>query len=218
MTDLQNTPLMQELIELSKKIGEKKSPPFTAERLFVTLVSVLDGSLTIRNTEEFDNVAKSLVNSNIDLKKLKEVMLEDVLNDRNELMEDVFMRNSISYAIQYSNENGFTALTPAVLVYCILTKPSAKLKLLLSRCLKENQQTDSSPEDRPIVPRGNGAPTPQDSEPTDRPMTPSQSREPDAEPVTSSGVFRRSSPRKFSVRQTRSTLQPRVISSPSFWR
>lgn len=188
MTDLQNTPLMQELIELSKKIGEKKSPPFTAERLFVTLVSVLDGSLTIRNTEEFDNVAKSLVNSNIDLKKLKEVMLEDVLNDRNELMEDVFMRNSISYAIQYSNENGFTALTPAVLVYCILTKPSAKLKLLLSRCLKENQQTDSSPEDRPIVPRGNGAPTPQDSEPTDRPMTPSQSREPDAEPVTSSGA------------------------------
>ena len=182
MTDLQYSPLMQELIELSKTIGEKKSPPFTAERFFVTLVSVLEGSMSIQNVDDFRYVADPLIKSNLDLAKLKEVMLEDVLNDKNELMEDVFMRNSISAAIIYSTKSGFKELTPAVLVYCILSSPCAKLKLLLSRCIKETNQTqtEASPEDRPIVPKSNTAA--QNGEPEARPMNPTVDSIPDPTP------------------------------------
>ena len=179
MANMEYTPLLQELIDHSKRIGEKNNAPFTAERFFVTLVNVLDGTVSVRDTMAFNPVAELLTSSNLDLKSLKNVMLEDVLNDKNELMEDVFMRNSITAAIAFSSENNLTELTPSVLAYCILSKPCAKLRLLLSKCVKENPQGTSAPEDRPIV--ANGVVPPKtpivfDESPADRPMTPSTQR------------------------------------------
>lgn len=180
MADLEYTPLLQQLIELSKGIGNKQSAPFTAERFFVTLVGVLDGSVSI-SEDGFEPVAQLLTSSNLDLARLKTVMLNDVLSDKNELMEDVFMRNSITAAINYSASNGFAKLEPQVLAYCILAKPCAKLKLLLSKCVKGAVQEDSS-DDRPIIPRGTTQ-APEESQagsqasaPQDRAITPSGAR------------------------------------------
>ena len=61
MNEIKTSTLLTQLMETSKGIGDKRNPPFTAERFLVAIIDKMNVEVNEKDDGEFSAVKNSLV-------------------------------------------------------------------------------------------------------------------------------------------------------------
>lgn len=136
MNELKTSKLLSELIEDSKKIGNKKNPPFTAERFLVAIMDKLEAcadDIASQTAEPElivlgDNVRRLIG----DLGAAKESLMAYICQEKStSFLDDLYMKKKMQEAKDISGEIKATEIDSLALLLCIKEDPSAAIRSVL---------------------------------------------------------------------------------------
>ncbi|MBE6960793.1 MAG: AAA family ATPase [Ruminococcaceae bacterium] len=131
MSELKHSELLALLIEESKKVGEVRNPPFTAERFLVAIIDCL------LNTEEDPSIEMMILSSMMkrsfgDMYVAKQAMLQYIAEKKSaSFIDDLYMKKTLQAAAEVTAKAGKTEISPMTLLQCIIKEPSNAIKPIL---------------------------------------------------------------------------------------
>ncbi len=139
---MKNSPLLTQLIELSKNIGNKKNPPFTAERFVVAIINKLENTSNEPESVELSKLRKAIIRDIPDVKKAKEQLLEYICQEQNaSFLDDLYMKKKMQESINWVTEAKVEELDSVAVLLCILMNPSEPIKAVMVK-KDENSEAD----------------------------------------------------------------------------
>ncbi len=144
MNELKISKLLTQLMELSKGIGNKKNPPFTAERLIVAVIESLKKNAN-ENDDEF-LAAGELLNTFIDdLDAAKEKLMKYICDDKTpSFLDDLYMKKRLQDAAELVSDSENKEIDSITLLVCIIHEPSAAIKSVLKTSASDTLDEDPS--------------------------------------------------------------------------
>ena len=138
MTEIKTSKLLSKLIEDSREIGNKRNPPFTAERFIVAIINKLNSSVGDIAGQDIDSellvltdTIKELIQ---DLGTAKESLLTYICQEKStSFLDDLYMKKKMQEASGISKEVKAEELDSITLLLCISDDPSEAIKPVLTK-------------------------------------------------------------------------------------
>ncbi len=142
MSELKTSKILTQLMELSKGIGNKKNPPFTAERFIVAVIDSLNNKENENDSEL--RAAGELLNTFIDdLGAAKEKLVKYIFDEKTPLfLDDLYMKKRLQDAAELMSESKNTEIDSIALLICIIHEPSVTVKSVLKTSVSEKPSQD----------------------------------------------------------------------------
>ncbi len=143
--------LLQELLEISKGIGNKSNSPFTAERFLVAILDKAGEFARMSDPDipqEFSDVCGVCVSFIRDEREAKEVLLEYVCKENGApFLDDLYMKKKIREATELAQKERHTELSATLLIQCIANDPSEIIKSVSVKA-NEDEKKELTEEER----------------------------------------------------------------------
>ncbi len=146
MNEIKTSALLAQLIETSKGIGDKRNPPFTAERFFVAIIDKISSGDNEKDNDELltaGELVKKLVG---DLNAAKESLMAYICQEKStSFLDDLYMKKKLQEASWLASEANASEVDAVALALCIIQDPSQAIKAALKAdATKEEAETDSN--------------------------------------------------------------------------
>lgn len=145
MNEIKTSALLTQLIETSKGIGDKKNPPFTAERFLVAIIDKMNSSDNEKDNDELLTVGELVKKSVGDLNAAKESLMAYICQEKStSFLDDLYMKKKLQEASGLASEANVPEVDAVALVLCITQDPSEAIKSVLKvDTSKEEAESDS---------------------------------------------------------------------------
>jgi len=137
MDEIKTSKLLTMLIEASKNVGNKKNPPFTAERFIVAILDKLESN-TDQSAENQETAIelfalRSAVEDKVaDAKAAKESLLTYICQENSvSFLDDLYMKKKLREASAFASKMNALELDAVALLICITEDPSDAIKGIL---------------------------------------------------------------------------------------
>ncbi len=142
MNEVKNSALLTMLIEHSKEIGNKKNPPFTAERF---IVAIIDGFSDSSENSEYLIALRRLDIAVCSLTKTKEMLLEYICKENKvAFLDDLYIKKKLKEAAELAAKRNASEITASLLLKCILDDPSEAIKATMRSTTRGTRRDNSS--------------------------------------------------------------------------
>ena len=122
MGQINNSSLLDTLIQKARGVGIRADGPITAERFLVCIIEESDQELL-----------QMLTDAGLDLQSCKNRLLTYINNgEGNPLVDNIYMQNVLRQARSDAEKNNLAEITPKMVLQCILQAPSDIIKACLS--------------------------------------------------------------------------------------
>ncbi len=143
MNEIKTSALLTQLIEISKGIGGKRNPPFTAERFLVAIIDKINSG-DEKDDYELLPVGDLVKRSVGDLNSAKESLMTYICREKStSFLDDLYMKKKLQEASGLASEANVPEVDAVALVLCIVQDPSQAIKSVLkAEAAKEEAETD----------------------------------------------------------------------------
>lgn len=145
MNEIKTSTLLTQLIETSKGIGDKRNPPFTAERFLVAIIDKMNSSDNEKDNDELLAVGELVKKFVGDLNAAKESLMAYICQEKStSFLDDLYMKKKLQEASCLASKANVPEVDAFALVLCITQDPSQAIKSVLKvDAAKEEAETDS---------------------------------------------------------------------------
>ncbi len=142
MNEIKNSALLTILIERSKEIGNKKNPPFTAERF---IVAIIDSFSDASENREYLTALRRLDLAVCSLTKAKEMLLEYICKENKvAFLDDLYIKKKLKEAEELAAKRNDSEISASLLLKCILDDPSEAIKATMRSTACDTHRENSS--------------------------------------------------------------------------
>lgn len=148
MSEMKPTALLVELMEESKKIGNKKNPPVTAERFILAAIDRMQSGDGADGNVELAKVCRIIREKFVDVTTARETLLAYVCEDKGlAFMDDLYMKKKLQAAVEASAKLRRSELSALAVILCITEDPSDVIKSVMTGTESEGTAVSHSDED-----------------------------------------------------------------------
>ncbi len=149
MNEIKTSTLLTQLIETSKGIGDKRNPPFTAERFLVAIIDKMNDSENEKDDGELLAVGELVKKFVGDLNVAKESLMAYICQEKStSFLDDLYMKKKLQEASDLSSKTDAAEVNAVILVLCITQDPSEAIKAILKQGeIKEKPESDMDASD-----------------------------------------------------------------------
>lgn len=142
MNEIKKSALLSELLDMAKKVGNKKDSPITAEKFLVAVIDKLHTKPAEVPKELYDlltAVRKRIFN----VDKVQSDLIKYVTQENVDfLMDDLYMKKKLQQASKLAEDVHQDEITASMLLICILEDPNATIKAALALTDSEEPKQD----------------------------------------------------------------------------
>lgn len=132
MNEIKTSTLLAQLIESSKEIGNKKNPPFTAERFLVAIIDKINACDNEKDDDELLAAGELIKKVVGDLNAAKESLMAYICQEKSALfLDDLYMKKKLQEASGFASKANVPEVDSVALVLCITQDPSEAIKAVL---------------------------------------------------------------------------------------
>lgn len=145
MNEIKTSKLLTQLIEISKGIGDKRNPPFTAERFLVAIIDKMNAGDNEKDDFELLAVGELMRKFIGDLNSAKESLMAYICQEKStSFLDDLYMKKKLQEASAIVSAANATEVDTVALVLCIAQDPSEAIKSVLeAKTTKEEPESES---------------------------------------------------------------------------
>jgi len=133
MNDIKTSALLAQLMESAKEIGNKKNPPFTAERFIVAIIDRMTAAAEAPENPEVDALRTAFKDIITDPVKAKESLMTYICQDKGMVfLDDLYMKKKLQEATDLAAKAERSEISAADLLACIVKDPSDAIKPVLA--------------------------------------------------------------------------------------
>lgn len=141
MNEFKTSALLTRLIGKAKEIGNKKNPPFTAERFVVAAINELSSGNPDPRDIEFTALEEMVKDAIRDQAKTKEALIAYICQDKGlSFLDDLYMKKKLQEAAELAANAQNTEVDAVALLLCICREPSEALKPFLSEVAVDKKE------------------------------------------------------------------------------
>lgn len=145
MNEIKTSQFLAEVIEYSKTIGNKRNPPFTAERFIIAIIDKATQTATEDKSEELNSVVTLLKAYVENFDEAKETLMAYVCEDKSTaFLDDLYMKKRLQDAQGAIEGNTLEELSTVILLGCIAKEPSDILKKVFGTNSDKDDPDDAS--------------------------------------------------------------------------
>ncbi len=128
MSDIKTSQFLAEVMEYSKTIGNKRNPPFTAERFVIAIIDKSIQTADSDKSEELRNVETLLKSFVGDMDGAKNLLMSYITEEKSTtFLDDLYMKKRMQEA-KSKPDSSIDGVSTVVLLECIAKEPSDALK------------------------------------------------------------------------------------------
>lgn len=145
MNEIKTSALLAQLIETSKGIGDKRNPPFTAERFFVAIINKINSGDNEKDNDELLAVGELVKKFLGDLNSAKESLMAYICQEKStSFLDDLYMKKKLREASGLASASNVSEVDAVTLALCITQDPSQAIKSVLKDDAAEKEaETDT---------------------------------------------------------------------------
>lgn len=145
MNEIKTSTLLAQLMETAKDIGNKRNPPFTAERLLVAIIDKMNVEDNENADTEFLAVCELVKHFFRDLNSTKEFLMAYICQEKStSFLDDLYMKKKLQEASVIVSAANASEVDAVALILCIIQDPSEAIKTVLKvDASKEEAESDS---------------------------------------------------------------------------
>ena len=138
MNEIKTSTLFTQLIELSKEVGNKPNPPFTAERFLVAIIDKINAN-DEKNDDEFLFVCELIKKHISDLNVARESLMAYICQENHpSFLDDLYTRKKIQEVFTSASKVNAPEVDSVSLLSCIIQDPSDAIKSALTNTTSNN--------------------------------------------------------------------------------
>ena len=153
MNEIETSTLLTQLMETSKGIGDKRNPPFTAERFLVAIIDKMNVEVNEKDDGEFLAVSELVKKFIGDLNSAKESLMAYICQEKStSFLDDLYMKKKLQEASTIVSAANASEVDAVALILCITQDPSEAIKSVLKvDTAKEEAESDSEISDEDLT-------------------------------------------------------------------
>lgn len=132
MSEIKNSPFLEQLIEASKGVGDKRISICTAERFLVAIIDKINAGKSENDGVEFLMVEEFIKKFIDDLDAARESLMAYIRKENSNLfLDDLYMKKKFQEAFKLATKVEASELDSIALILCITKDPSDAIKAVL---------------------------------------------------------------------------------------
>lgn len=144
MNEIKTSALLAQLMGASKEIGDKRNPPFTAERFLVAIIDKMSSDTNDKEDGELLAVGEIIKRVITDLNEAKTSLMKYICQDNStSFLDDLYMKKKLQEAYGLVSKADSTEVDAVALVLCITQDPSDAIKSILKIESEKDEEDDS---------------------------------------------------------------------------
>jgi len=153
MNEIKTSTLLTQLMETSKGIGDKRNPPFTAERFLVAIIDKMNAGDNEKGDGELLAVSDLMNKFVDDLNAAKESLMAYICQEKStSFLDDLYMKKKLQEASTIVSAANASEVDAVALILCITQDPSEAIKAVLKeKTTKEEPESESEVSDEDLT-------------------------------------------------------------------